>query len=58
MNGIVTGGWSFVVAAYAVSGAILLAYSIYAISDFRRSISKRAALNNSTKGVSAPGKTP
>ena len=52
MNGIVTGGWSFVVAAYAVSGAILLAYSIYAISGFRRSISKRAALNSITKGVS------
>jgi hypothetical protein len=52
MNGILTGGWSFVVAAYAVSGGILLAYSLYAITDFRRSILKRAALTDNTKGVS------
>jgi hypothetical protein len=52
MNGILTGGWNFVLAAYIVSGTILLAYSIHAITDFRRSIAKRAALTNSTKGVS------
>jgi hypothetical protein len=56
MNGIVSGGWNFVVAAYAISGGILLAYSIHAISDFRKSLSNRLALFNSmfnrTKGVS------
>jgi hypothetical protein len=53
MNGIVTGGWSFVVAAYTVSGAILLAYAIHAIVDFRTSMAKRAALNQSMKGISS-----
>lgn len=53
MNGILTGGWSFVLAAYIVSGAILVAYSIHAITDFRRSMAKRTALTASTKGVSA-----
>jgi hypothetical protein len=51
MNGIVTGGWNFVVAAYAISGGILLAYSIHAFRDFRKSIANRLALTNS-KGVS------
>jgi heme exporter protein D len=53
MNGVVPGGWSFVWAAYAVSATILVAYSIHAISDFRRSMKTRAALTRSTKGVSA-----
>jgi hypothetical protein len=52
MNGIVAGGWSFVLAAYIVSGTILVAYSIHAISDFRRSMANRAALTHNTKGVS------
>lgn len=52
MNGIVTGGWSFVVAAYSISGGILLAYSVYAISDFRKGISNRLAMTNRTKRVS------
>ena len=47
MNGIVSGGWNFVLAAYIVSGTILLAYSIDAINDFRK-----AMANRSTKGLS------
>jgi hypothetical protein len=46
MNGIVTGGWNFVLAAYLISGAILLTYSIYAISAFRKAIAAR-----NTKGI-------
>jgi hypothetical protein len=46
MNGILNGGWNFVLAAYLISGAILAVYSIHAISEFRR----RTA--SSTKGVS------
>jgi heme exporter protein D len=53
MNGIVTGGWSFVWAAYTVSATILVAYSIHVISDFRKSMAKRAALTGNTKGASA-----
>ncbi len=52
MNGILTGGWSFIWAAYGLSATILVAYSIHTISDFRRSMAKRAALIR-TKGVSA-----
>src|SRR3954453_7032622 len=36
MNGILNGGWNFVVAAYLVSGAILTIYSIHAVTEFRR----------------------
>lgn len=43
MNGILSGGWSFVLAAYLVSGAILLMYSVYAIRDFRRAMAMRNA---------------
>jgi hypothetical protein len=46
MNGIVTGGWSFVLAAYIVSGAILITYSIYVISDFRNAMAARASKGN------------
>lgn len=48
MNGIVTGGWNFVLAAYLISGATLLTYSIYAISDFRK-----AMANRHSKGISS-----
>lgn len=36
MNGILNGGWNFVLAAYLVTGAILAIYSIYAVNEFRR----------------------
>jgi len=36
MNGILNGGWNFVLAAYLVSGAILIIYSIHAVTEFRR----------------------
>ena len=35
MNGILNGGWNFVVAAYLVS-AILTIYSIHVVTEFRR----------------------
>jgi len=41
MNGILTGGWNFVLAAYIVSGAILITYSIYAITEFRKAMAVR-----------------
>lgn len=34
MNGVVTGGWNFVWAAYGVTAAILLAYSVSVIRRF------------------------
>ena len=43
MNGILTGGWSFVWAAYSVTATILAAYSIHTILEFRRNASKKAA---------------
>jgi len=46
MNGIVSGGWNFVLAAYLISGAILLTYSIYAISDFRKAMAARNSKGN------------
>jgi len=46
MNGILTGGWNFVLAAYLVSGTILIAYSIHAINGLRKAM---AASN--TKGL-------
>jgi len=36
MNGILNGGWNFVLAAYLISAAILTVYSIYAVNEFRR----------------------
>jgi len=36
MNGILSGGWNFVLAAYLISGAILTIYSIHVVTDFRR----------------------
>lgn len=52
MNGIVSGGWSFVWAAYLVTASILIAYSIHTVRAFRRSVAKRA-LTDSTKGGAA-----
>jgi len=46
MNGILTGGWNFVLAAYIVSGTILIAYSIHAINSFRKAMAART-----TKGL-------
>jgi hypothetical protein len=46
MNGIVTGGWNFVLAAYIVSGTILIAYSIRVINGFRSAMAAR-----NTKGL-------
>jgi hypothetical protein len=46
MNGIVTGGWNFVLAAYIVSATILIAYSVHAISGLRKAMAAR-----NTKGI-------
>ncbi|MEO8033532.1 MAG: hypothetical protein ABI837_03815 [Acidobacteriota bacterium] len=48
MNGILSGGWSFVYAAYGVSALFLVTYSVHTINDFRRSAAKRAARNPGT----------
>ena len=47
MNGILNGGWNFVLAAYIVSGAILITYSVYAISEFRTAMAARASKGTS-----------
>jgi|KBSMisStaDraftv2_1062788.scaffolds.fasta_scaffold5327362_2 hypothetical protein len=46
MNGILNGGWDFVVAAYVISGAILAIYSIHTFLKFRQLVA------GNTKGVS------
>lgn len=35
MNGVVTGGWEFVIAAYGLTAVILLAYTISIFSRYR-----------------------
>jgi hypothetical protein len=34
MNGILSGGWNFVIAAFAVSGIVLGGYCIHAVRQF------------------------
>jgi hypothetical protein len=53
MNGIVTGGWNFVLAAYIVTGTVLVAYSIHTIHELRQKLAIRAALISVTKGTSS-----
>lgn len=36
MSGVITGGWSFVIAAYAITGAALLIYGASLIARVRR----------------------
>lgn len=52
MNGIVTGGWGFVLAAYIVTGTALVSYALYAMRDYRKRVAFRTALNGSKKGAS------
>ena len=35
MNGVVTGGWNFVIAAYGITGAALALYTISLIARIR-----------------------
>ena len=53
MNGIVTGGWNFVLAAYIVTGTVLVAYSIHTIRELRQKLQIRTALTRVTKGTSS-----
>jgi hypothetical protein len=53
MNGIVTGGWNFVLAAYIVTGTVLVAYSIHTIRELRQKLQIREALTRVTKGTSS-----
>lgn len=36
MNGVIQGGWEFVIAAFTVSGFVLIAYTISIIARLRR----------------------
>jgi heme exporter protein CcmD len=40
MSGIVSGGWSFVWAAYAVSALVLGGYAVSVIRGFRAAVNK------------------
>jgi len=42
MNGVVTGGWNFVVAAYSVTALVLLIYGVTIITRLRDEISRAA----------------
>jgi hypothetical protein len=53
MNGIVTGGWNFVLAAYIVTGTVLVAYSIHTIRELRQKLAIRETLTRVTKGTSS-----
>jgi CcmD family protein len=35
MNGVVVGGWEFVIAAYAVTGLALFGYAIWLVRKYR-----------------------
>ena len=50
MNGIVSGGWNFVIAAYGVTALILVAFTINAIGALRANIAKRDAKTSASKG--------
>lgn len=42
MNGVVTGGWGFVIAAYSVTGAVLLLYGVSLLVRLRAEMRRRA----------------
>lgn len=50
MNGIVSGGWNFVIAAYGVTAFILVAYTINTLGALRASIAKRDSKPSTSKG--------
>jgi hypothetical protein len=43
MSGVVEGGWEFVIAAYAVTGAVLLAYATSVFLRYRTEQRRAAA---------------
>lgn len=43
MNGVIQGGWEFVTAAYAVTGAVLVLYTVSIFIRLRREKGLRAA---------------
>jgi heme exporter protein D len=52
MNGIVSGGWEFVWAAYAVSAVVLVGYCAHVINEFYRGFFKaRVSAERGTKGI-------
>jgi heme exporter protein D len=42
MNGVVSGGWGFVWAAYGISALFLVTYAVHTITDFRKRSSQRS----------------
>jgi hypothetical protein len=42
MNGVVSGGWNFVLAAYSVTALVLLIYGVTIITRLRDEISRAA----------------
>jgi hypothetical protein len=42
MNGVVTGGWNFVVAAYAVTALVLTIYGVTVLMRLRDELSRTA----------------
>ena len=42
MNGMVTGGWNFVVAAYSITAAALLIYGVTLVTRLREETSRLA----------------
>ena len=42
MNGVVTGGWNFVLAAYSVTALVLLIYGVTIVTRLRDEISRAA----------------
>lgn len=40
MNGQVTGGWNFVIAAYSITGLVLLVYGVSLITRLREARNK------------------
>lgn len=48
MNGVVSGGWEFVWAAYAVSAVVLVAYCTHVINGFFKA---RVSQERGAKGI-------
>jgi hypothetical protein len=42
MNGVVTGGWNFVVAAYAVTALVLTIYGVTVLTRLRDELTRAA----------------
>lgn len=46
MTGVVAGGWNFVIAAYSITGIVLLVYGVTLITSLREELSRSHSERN------------